>query len=97
MWPGLAINASSGVLLLITYPTKALTNPVFYLKLVLIAIAVWVMTKLNSQVFGDASSSEATMRARAKTLAKWSLALWMGGVTAGRRPAYSYHDVIVPG
>src|SRR5256714_13021738 len=53
MWLGFAINAVSGVLLLIAYPTKALTNPVFYIKLVLIAIAVWVMTRLSSRVFAD--------------------------------------------
>src|SRR5438034_10496776 len=61
MWSGFAINAASGVLLLIAYPTKALTNPVFYTKLTLIALAVWVMTKLNSQVFGDASAGKVTM------------------------------------
>src|SRR5262245_22053392 len=30
LWFGFWINAASGVLLLIGYPTKALTNPVFY-------------------------------------------------------------------
>jgi hypothetical protein len=30
---GFWLNAVSGVLLLLAYPTKALTNPVFYLKL----------------------------------------------------------------
>ena len=37
LWCGFWVNAVSGVLLLIGYPTKALTNPVFYLKLSLIA------------------------------------------------------------
>src|SRR5437762_6141207 len=32
MWLGFGVNALTGVLLLIAYPTKALTNPVFYLK-----------------------------------------------------------------
>ena len=40
MWAGFWVNAFSGVLLLIAYPTKALTNPVFYLKLALIAVAI---------------------------------------------------------
>src|SRR2546425_3063548 len=53
MWLGFAINAVSGVLLLIAYPTKALTNPVFYIKLTLIGIAVWIMTTLSSRVFND--------------------------------------------
>jgi len=84
------------VLLLIAYPTKALTNPVFYIKLVLIAIAVWVMTKLKTEVFGDPSSSEATMMARGKSLAKWSLALWIGAISAGRLLAYTYKYLIFP-
>src|SRR5207247_7157160 len=83
MWAGFAINAASGVVLLIAYPTKALTNPVFYLKLVLIAIAVWVMTKLNSQVFGVVSSSEARMMARARTLVDWLVDLVMGVIREG--------------
>ena len=37
LWAGFWLNAASGILLLIGYPTKALTNPVFYLKLTLIA------------------------------------------------------------
>jgi hypothetical protein len=40
MWFGFWVNAASGVLLLIAYPTKALTNPLFYLKLGLIAIGL---------------------------------------------------------
>src|SRR5712691_1722727 len=59
MWLGFAINAASGVLLLIAYPTKALTNPVFYLKLLLIGFAVFVMAKLKSRVFDDSISNEA--------------------------------------
>jgi hypothetical protein len=39
MWLGFWVNAASGVLLLIAYPTKALTNPLFYAKLTLIAVA----------------------------------------------------------
>src|SRR5687768_5075323 len=42
MWAGFWVNAFSGMLLLIAYPTKALTNPVFYVKLALIAAALMV-------------------------------------------------------
>ena len=40
MWSGFWVNAVSGVLLLIAYPTKALTNPLFYVKLALIVIGL---------------------------------------------------------
>ena len=97
MWLGFAINAASGALLLIAYPTKALTNPVFYIKLTLIGFAVWVMMKLQSRVFDDSSLNEAAMIARGRTLAKWSLFLWIGAITAGRLLAYTYKYVTFPG
>ena len=36
IWAGFWIQVVSGILLLIAYPTKALTNPDFYIKLMLI-------------------------------------------------------------
>jgi hypothetical protein len=96
MWLGFAMNAVSGVLLLIAYPTKALTNPVFYTKLILIGFAVWVMTNLSSRVFDDSSLNEAAMIARGRTLAKWSLFLWIGAITAGRLLAYTYKYLTFP-
>ena len=50
MWTGFWINAVSGVLLLIAYPTKALTNPLFYVKLVLIAIGLGIARKLSARL-----------------------------------------------
>jgi hypothetical protein len=44
MWFGFWLNFVSGVVLLIGYPTKALTNPLFYLKLTLVALGVWLVT-----------------------------------------------------
>jgi hypothetical protein len=96
MWLGFAINAASGFLLLIAYPTKALTNPDFYVKLTLIGFAVWVMQRLESRVFDDSSLSEADMMARGATLAKWSVFLWIGVITAGRLLAYTYTYVTFP-
>ena len=52
---------STGVLLVIAYPTKSLTNLDFYIKLTLIGFAVWVMQRLKTQVFGDSSLSEEAM------------------------------------
>src|SRR4029450_1711509 len=55
MWFGFWLNAVSGVALLVAYPTKALTNPVFYLKLALIALAVWLASLIGGRVFGDST------------------------------------------
>ncbi len=84
MWTGLGINVATGVLLLIAYPTKALTNPDFYVKLSFIGLAVYTMRKMSIQVFGDSSQSEAAMIAKGKMMAMWSLVFWVGAVGAGR-------------
>ena len=55
LWAGFWLNAVSGVLLLIGYPTKALTNPVFYLKLTLIAVAMVLLVRISRQVFATGS------------------------------------------
>lgn len=95
MWIGFGINATTGVLLLIAYPTKALTNPVFYAKLLMIGSAIWILTKLQKEVFG-ATLSEADMMARGASLAKWSLALWLGAISAGRLLAYTFKHILFP-
>ncbi len=90
MWAGLGINGATGVLLLIAYPTKSLTNPVFYAKLFFIAFAVIVMQRIDARVFGDSSVSEASMIARGKAMAIWSLVLWTGAIAAGRLLAETF-------
>jgi hypothetical protein len=59
MWFGFWLNAISGVALLIAYPTKALTNPVFYLKLVLIALAMVLQRMISRRLFRDPLSASA--------------------------------------
>ena len=90
MWVGFTLNVITGILLVIAYPTKALTNPVFYLKLTCIALAVIVMQKIYTRVFRETGLSEASMEAKGRGLAKWSLALWIAAITAGRLLAYTY-------
>jgi hypothetical protein len=90
MWTGFFVNAISGILLVIGYPTKSLTNPVFYCKLLFIAIALITMQKLKVRVFGDRSLNEMAMQANGRALAKWSLFWWIVAITAGRLLAYTY-------
>jgi hypothetical protein len=54
MWFGLWVNVLSGIALVIAYPTKALTNPLFYLKLCLIAAALAILRS----VLGRAGPSQ---------------------------------------
>jgi hypothetical protein len=96
MWIGFWMNATTGVLLLISYPTKALTNPVFYTKLVIIGFAIWILMKLEKEVFSSTTAPEADMIARGATLAKWSLAMWVGAISAGRLLAYTFKYITFP-
>ena len=92
IWTGFAINLVSGVLLLIAYPTKALTDPVFYIKLGLIVAALahlqWVRRNvLVGAMPGRPLNASVPVRA----LSAVSIALWAGAVLTGRLLAYTYN------
>ena len=84
MWIGLWVNLLSGLALLLAYPTKALTNPVFYLKLGLIAIALGILRALVRAI-----RSGESVQSRTRTLAALSLLVWAGAIAAGRLLAYT--------
>ena len=85
MWFGFLINAISGVLLLAGYPTKALTNPVFYLKLGCIAVGTILMVWLRRRVVRN----EESISARVKIIAVLSLLMWIVAIVSGRLLAYT--------
>jgi len=85
MWIGFTINAISGVLLLIGYPTKALTNPIFYLKLGCIAAGMVLMRWLRRNVVSESKSP----LTKGKAIAALSLFVWAGAITSGRLLAYT--------
>src|SRR5688572_14660708 len=89
MWAGFWVNAFSGVLLLIAYPTKALTNPVFFLKLSLIAAALVVGRAIRRSMLSGVLAAGATAPRSLRLMAVLSLALWLVSITAGRLLAYT--------
>jgi len=89
MWVGFWMNAISGALLLIAYPTKALTNPLFYVKLSLIAAGMLVFTRVN-RLFLQRVSSPAMSASTTRWIAIASLACWSGAIVSGRLLAYTY-------
>ena len=90
LWLALAVNAVSGFLLLVAYPTKALTNPVFYVKVGLIALAVWLVCRIGAVVLRAPDVDQKPLDANAKLLAAASLAGWVALITAGRLLAYTH-------
>ncbi len=87
---GFFVNAISGILLLIAYPTKALTNPVFYLKLALIAIGLAGTRLIQTNVLQSPQADVGGVSRRGKVLAAASIVVWAAAVTAGRLLAYTY-------
>src|SRR6202140_3742528 len=94
LWVALAANVVSGTLLLIGYPYKAFTNPLFYVKLSLIALAIYLVVRIRNEVLriplGDERPAPAAMWRRAKIFAGLSLACWMSVIAAGRFLAYTH-------
>ena len=88
MWAAFWLNAVSGVVLLVGYPTKALTNPVFYLKLGFVLGGVVIARALTRRLLRDDVPADAA--ARLRPMAWASLACWAGAITAGRLLAYTH-------
>ena len=84
LWLAFTVNAISGTLLLIAYPTKALTNPLFYVKLSLIALAVFLVYRIGTVLRGGEAGGNV------KPLAALSLATWLALILAGRFLAYTH-------
>jgi hypothetical protein len=80
MWLGLWVNVASGVALFVGYPTKALTNELFYVKLGLVACAVVLVKAIRRPG-----------RRAPRVLAVLSILCWVGTIAAGRFLAYTYH------
>jgi hypothetical protein len=90
IWIGFWLNAASGVVLLIGYPTKALTNPVFYTKLAFIALGLIVLRAIRHRVFRDSTFDNSPLPTRVRGLATASLVCWAGAIGTGRFLAYTY-------
>ena len=84
MWFGLWLNVVTGLALLLAYPTKALTNPVFYLKLSLIAGGLLILRATLRRVRESLAISGTT-----KLLAAVSLIVWAAAIASGRLLAYT--------
>jgi hypothetical protein len=89
MWAGFWVNAVSGVLLLIAYPTKALTNPLFYVKLLLIAVGIVLANAIRRHMAVGVAGAGMLAPRRLRILAAASLVCWAVTITAGRLLAYT--------
>ena len=92
MWLGFGINLVSGLALLLAYPAKALTNWVFYFKMALVLIAVYVAARINRELMAP-GGPVAVLSGELDTR-RWaigSLLLWAAAIITGRLLAYTYN------
>ena len=75
MWLGFGINAVSGLTLLAAYPAKTLTNWVFFVKLALVAAALWALQRTKDEIAVADGSGAREVTLRARRLALLSLVL----------------------
>jgi hypothetical protein len=95
MWFGFVVNAFSGLLLLVGYPTKALTNPVFYLKLAFIGAGTVLAIRLARTAVRNPAFETRPATTRVRAWALLSLFAWVGAIFAGRLLAYTYSRLMM--
>jgi hypothetical protein len=90
LWFAFAAIAVTGLLLLTGYPTKALTNPLFYFKLCLIALAAWLVHHIGSVILRAPEIDRNALPANARLIAVASLVVWLSLIAAGRFLGYTH-------
>jgi hypothetical protein len=86
IWPAFAVNLVSGLVLFVTQAGDRVTQPLFYVKLLCIAAALWLGQVAKRSVFDGPEA--APIPARMRSVAVAALALWVGAIVTGRLMAY---------
>jgi hypothetical protein len=87
MWGAFWLNLVTGTMLFIADATKRATQPLFLVKLTLVALGVVTIVLIKRSMF-DGRQEPLVITGSAKRLAIASLLLWCAAVTAGRLLAY---------
>ena len=86
-WIAVILIFLSGLALLLAYPAKALTNPVFYAKFAMLSVGLMIASKLQNLV---RTRSENELNSKTvKLVALTSIVVWVGTITTGRFLAYT--------
>ena len=88
MWTAFVITVISGMALLLSDPVTRLGQTIFYVKLLLVLLAVINMDLIRRRIFTDAQIDDRPFPPIARTLAISSMVLWIAATTAGRLIAY---------
>lgn len=87
IWPAFALNLASGLVLFVTQAADRVLQPLFYVKLGSIALALWLGQKAKRTVF-DVPEPAPYVTFTLRTTAVSALTLWTVAIVAGRLMAY---------
>jgi hypothetical protein len=87
IWSAFLVNAITGVLLFLPAAEQKAFQPVFYIKLACIAVALITYARIRALMMRGVRTG-AAMPSEAKALAVVSLMFWTGATVAGRLMAY---------
>ena len=87
IWIGFIINLATGLVLFVTQAADRVVDPVFYVKIGSIAIALWFGVLVKRRAIDPGVASPAATR-QSRSLAAASLGLWVVAIVAGRLMAY---------
>src|SRR5262249_17315984 len=87
VWIGFGVNLLSGLVLFVTEAADRVVDPVFYVKIGSIAVALWFGVIVKHRAIDPADARQAAS-ARNRSLAAASLALWTVAIVSGRLIAY---------
>jgi hypothetical protein len=88
IWLAFGVTALSGTILLLAAASTKLVSPVFYIKMVLVALALVNMQVLRTRVLARTGVDTEPLTTGARGLAVSSLLLWCAATMAGRLMAY---------
>ena len=88
MWSAFALNFVTGVLLFAADATTKAGQPVFYVKLILIGVALLIARAESRRLAQHERATGGEVARRLRSLALASLLAWTGAIVAGRLLAY---------
>lgn len=87
IWIGFAVNLLSGLILFVTEAADRVVDPVFYVKMVSIAAALYLGVIVKRRAIESPGAPDVTSGS-SRSMAAASLALWTIAIVAGRLMAY---------
>ena len=87
VWIGFIINLATGLVLFVTQAADRVVDPVFYVKIGSIAMALWFGALVKRRAIDPGVVSPGATR-QSRSLAAASLGLWVVAIVAGRLMAY---------